>query len=112
MGCFFFIIGSALEGGGLTIKLEVFFRMDGVGARLVLERMEVEMWPGSKPRTTLCWLMSVEVLASEPVALRSSLPRAVAKVDVESSGAQRRAVKGGDAERGATVSCSCTSRVA
>lgn len=44
------------------------------------------------------------MLASEPTALKSSLPRAVAKVDVESSGAQRRAVKGGDRERGAAAS--------
>ena len=93
------------------MKLEVFFRIDGVVAKLVLERIEVEMWPGSKPRTTLCWLISVDVLASEPVALKSSLPRAVANVDVENSGAQRRAVKSGETERGAAASSGCCASV-
>lgn len=88
------------------MKLEFFLRIDGVGARLQLERIDVEICPGSKPRTTLCWLMSVEVLASDPVALRSSLPRTVANVEVDSSGAQRRAVKGGESDGWAAAGAS------
>lgn len=93
MGCLF-LLASAFAGSGLVTKLEVFLRM-GVGFRLVLDRTEVEMWPGSKPRTTLCSLTSVDVLASEPTAgLMMSQLTEVATVEVEASG-MGRAVDGG-----------------
>jgi hypothetical protein len=100
MGCFF-LAWSALVGNGFVTKLVVFFRM-GVGLRLVLDRIEVETWPGSKPRTTLCSLMSVEVLTSEPTAgLPWSPLTVVATVDDEASG-MGRAVEG-EALRGVVV---------
>jgi hypothetical protein len=43
-------IGSALEGGGLEMKLDLRI---GVGFRLVLDRTDVEILLGSKPWTTL-----------------------------------------------------------
>jgi hypothetical protein len=110
MGCFF-LPESTLVGRGFDTKLEVFFRI-GVGFRLVLDRTDVEMWPGSKPRTTLCSLISVEVLASEPAAGLTILqPTVVATVEVEASG-MGRAFDGGVALRGVGVSlvgfCSAT----
>lgn len=97
MGCRFFT-GSALDAGWFTRMVDV-LRI-GVGFRLVLERKDVETWPGSKPRTTLCWLISVEVLASEPIGgLVASLPRVVATVELDDSG-MRRTVVGGEVGRG------------
>ena len=64
----------------------------GVGARLVEERIEEEMRLGEKPRTMLCELSSVDVLASdsggglilEDVSL--SVVSVVATVEVDESG--------------------------
>lgn len=89
---FFLPAGWALEGSGRG-KAGV-LRM-GVGFRLVLERIDVEMRPGVKPWTTLCVLMSVEVLISEPT---SGLVACVATVDEDESGTQR--VGGGVEGRG------------
>jgi hypothetical protein len=106
-----FLARSPLGGCARARKLDEVLRI-GVGLRLVLERTDVEMWPRSKPRTTLWWLRSVFVLASEPTGgLMGSLPWAVATVDDDDSG-MRRAVVGGEAGRGVQTSaglrCSAT----
>jgi hypothetical protein len=101
MGCFF-LPTSILEGWVFAAKLSDVFRI-GVGFRFVLERTEVEMLPGSKPRTTLWWLISVEVLASEPAGgLMALLQWLVATVD--GNGLEtRRAAMGEEAGRGVIV---------